>query len=85
VARVGVVLRSDLDCALAVFARKDFHETSIAAICARARIARGRLYQARRRWACGVRAARDRASPDRGLVECASARPGPSGRGPRLV
>jgi TetR/AcrR family transcriptional regulator, fatty acid metabolism regulator protein len=44
-------LRSDerrdqiLDCALAVFARQGFHETSIAAICARARIARGTLYQ----------------------------------------
>jgi TetR/AcrR family transcriptional regulator, fatty acid metabolism regulator protein len=34
-----------LDCALAVFARKGFHETSIADICARARIARGTLYQ----------------------------------------
>jgi TetR/AcrR family transcriptional regulator, fatty acid metabolism regulator protein len=34
-----------LDCALAVFARQGFHETSIAAICARARIARGTLYQ----------------------------------------
>jgi TetR/AcrR family fatty acid metabolism transcriptional regulator len=34
-----------LDCALAVFARKGFHETSIAAICAPARIARGTLYQ----------------------------------------
>src|SRR5258707_8227434 len=34
-----------LDCALAVFASKGFHETSIAAICARARIARGTLYQ----------------------------------------
>jgi AcrR family transcriptional regulator len=34
-----------LDCALAVFARNGFHETSIAAICARARIARGTLYQ----------------------------------------
>jgi len=34
-----------LDCALAVFARQGFHETSIADICARARIARGTLYQ----------------------------------------
>ncbi len=34
-----------LDCALAVFAGKGFHETSIAAICARAHIARGTLYQ----------------------------------------
>jgi TetR/AcrR family fatty acid metabolism transcriptional regulator len=34
-----------LDCALAVFASKGFHETSIADICARARIARGTLYQ----------------------------------------
>jgi AcrR family transcriptional regulator len=34
-----------LECALAVFARKGFHETSIADICARARIARGTLYQ----------------------------------------
>jgi TetR/AcrR family transcriptional regulator, fatty acid metabolism regulator protein len=34
-----------LDCALAVFARQGFHETSIAAICTRARIARGTLYQ----------------------------------------
>jgi AcrR family transcriptional regulator len=34
-----------LDCALAVFARNGFHETSIADICARARIARGTLYQ----------------------------------------
>jgi AcrR family transcriptional regulator len=34
-----------LDCALAVFARKGFHETSIADICAPARIARGTLYQ----------------------------------------
>jgi AcrR family transcriptional regulator len=34
-----------LDCALAVFASEGFHETSIAAICARARIGRGTLYQ----------------------------------------
>jgi TetR/AcrR family fatty acid metabolism transcriptional regulator len=34
-----------LECALAVFARKGFHETSIADICARAHIARGTLYQ----------------------------------------
>jgi TetR/AcrR family transcriptional regulator, fatty acid metabolism regulator protein len=34
-----------LDCALGVFARKGFHETSIADICVRARIARGTLYQ----------------------------------------
>jgi AcrR family transcriptional regulator len=34
-----------LDCALAVFARKGFHETSIADICVRAQIARGTLYQ----------------------------------------
>jgi AcrR family transcriptional regulator len=34
-----------LDCALEVFARKGFHDTSIAAVCARARIARGTLYQ----------------------------------------
>jgi AcrR family transcriptional regulator len=34
-----------LDCALAVFAHQGFHETSIADICARARIARGTLYQ----------------------------------------
>src|SRR5215813_406512 len=34
-----------LDCALTVFARKGFHEASIADICARARIARGTLYQ----------------------------------------
>ena len=34
-----------LECALAVFASKGFHETSIADICARARIARGTLYQ----------------------------------------
>jgi len=34
-----------LDCALAVFASQGFHETSIAAICARARIGRGTLYQ----------------------------------------
>jgi AcrR family transcriptional regulator len=34
-----------LDCALAVFARQGFHETSIAHICTRARIARGTLYQ----------------------------------------
>ena len=34
-----------LDCALTVFASKGFHETSIADICARARIARGTLYQ----------------------------------------
>jgi AcrR family transcriptional regulator len=34
-----------LDCALAVFARKGFHETSIADICAPARIARGTLYE----------------------------------------
>jgi AcrR family transcriptional regulator len=34
-----------LDCALAVFAHKGFHETSIADICARAGIARGTLYQ----------------------------------------
>ena len=44
-------LRSDkrrdqiLDCALALFARKGFHETSIANICVQARIARGTLYQ----------------------------------------
>jgi hypothetical protein len=35
------------DCALAVFARKGFHETSIADICAPARIARGTLYSIR--------------------------------------
>jgi TetR/AcrR family transcriptional regulator, fatty acid metabolism regulator protein len=34
-----------LDCALAVFASKGFHETSIADICERALIARGTLYQ----------------------------------------
>jgi len=34
-----------LDCALAAFASKGFHDTSIADICARARIARGTLYQ----------------------------------------
>jgi TetR/AcrR family fatty acid metabolism transcriptional regulator len=34
-----------LDCALAVFAHKGFHETSIADVCARARIGRGTLYQ----------------------------------------
>ena len=34
-----------LDCALAVFAHKGFHETSIADICTRARIARGTQYQ----------------------------------------
>src|SRR5262249_58047347 len=34
-----------LDCALAVFAHKSFHDTSIADICARAHIARGTLYQ----------------------------------------
>ena len=34
-----------LDCALAVFARQGFHETSIADICVRARIGRGTLYQ----------------------------------------
>jgi AcrR family transcriptional regulator len=34
-----------LDCALAVFARKGFHETSVADICVRARVARGTLYQ----------------------------------------
>jgi len=34
-----------LDCALAVFARKGFHDTSIADICAPAQIARGTLYQ----------------------------------------
>ena len=34
-----------LDCALAVFASKGFHETSIADICGRALIARGTLYQ----------------------------------------
>jgi TetR/AcrR family fatty acid metabolism transcriptional regulator len=34
-----------LECALAVFASKGFHETSIADICARAHIARGTLYQ----------------------------------------
>jgi len=34
-----------LDCALEAFARKGFHETSIADICARARIGRGTLYQ----------------------------------------
>ncbi len=34
-----------LDSALAVFARKGFHETSIADICVGARIARGTLYQ----------------------------------------
>src|SRR5262249_34226006 len=34
-----------LDCALAQFAHHGFHETSIADICARARIARGTLYQ----------------------------------------
>jgi AcrR family transcriptional regulator len=33
-----------LDCALAVFAHKGFHDTSIADICARARIGRGTLY-----------------------------------------
>ena len=34
-----------LDCALSVFARKGFHEASIADICVRAHIARGTLYQ----------------------------------------
>ncbi|HZP40925.1 MAG TPA: helix-turn-helix domain-containing protein, partial [Candidatus Binatia bacterium] len=34
-----------LDCALEVFARKGFHAASIADVCARARIARGTLYQ----------------------------------------
>jgi TetR/AcrR family fatty acid metabolism transcriptional regulator len=34
-----------LDCALAVFASKGFHETSISDICARALVARGTLYQ----------------------------------------
>ena len=34
-----------LDCALAVFAHKGFHETSIADICVRARIGRGTLYE----------------------------------------
>ena len=34
-----------LDCALEVFATKGFHEASIADVCARARIARGTLYQ----------------------------------------
>ena len=34
-----------LDCALEAFARTGFHETSIADICARARIGRGTLYQ----------------------------------------
>jgi AcrR family transcriptional regulator len=34
-----------LDCALAVFAHKGFHDTSIADICARARIGRGTLYE----------------------------------------
>jgi AcrR family transcriptional regulator len=34
-----------LDCALEVFARKGFHEASIADICSPARIARGTLYQ----------------------------------------
>jgi AcrR family transcriptional regulator len=34
-----------LDCALAVFASQGFHETSIADVCVRARIARGTLYQ----------------------------------------
>ena len=34
-----------LDCALAVFAHKGLHETSIADICVRARIGRGTLYQ----------------------------------------
>ncbi len=34
-----------LDCALEAFARKGYHEASIADICARARIARGTLYQ----------------------------------------
>jgi len=34
-----------LDCALEVFASKGFHEASIADVCARARIARGTLYQ----------------------------------------
>jgi AcrR family transcriptional regulator len=45
--RLGRDARRDqiLDCALAVFARQGFHETSIAAICAHARIARGTLYQ----------------------------------------
>jgi AcrR family transcriptional regulator len=38
------VTRSSI-CALAVFARQGFHETSIAAICAQAHIARGTLYQ----------------------------------------
>jgi len=34
-----------LDCALVVFARQGFHDTSIADICARARIGRGTLYE----------------------------------------
>lgn len=34
-----------LDCALEAFARKGFHDTSIADICARAQIGRGTLYQ----------------------------------------
>src|SRR4029450_12676589 len=34
-----------LDCALEVFARKGFHDASIADICARAQIGRGTLYQ----------------------------------------
>jgi AcrR family transcriptional regulator len=34
-----------LDCALAVFASKGFHEASIADICVQAQIARGTLYQ----------------------------------------
>jgi AcrR family transcriptional regulator len=34
-----------LDCALAAFAHAGFHDTSIASICARAKIARGTLYQ----------------------------------------
>jgi AcrR family transcriptional regulator len=49
--RLRTHLRADdrreqiLDCALEVFASKGFHETSIADVCARARIARGTLYQ----------------------------------------
>lgn len=34
-----------LDCALEAFARRGFHDTSIADICARAQIGRGTLYQ----------------------------------------
>src|SRR5215471_16487885 len=34
-----------LDCALEVFGKQGFHDTSIAAICARAGIGRGTLYQ----------------------------------------